>query len=61
MVMNKIDAADMAPGMERDEYGRISKVWVSAKQGAGMELIRQALSELHQPRTEQTRPSPAAQ
>ncbi len=59
LVMNKIDAADMAPGMERDEYGRISKVWVSAREGAGIELIRQALSELHQPRTEQMRPPPA--
>lgn len=50
LVMNKIDAAGMAPGIERDEYGKIRKVWVSALDGAGMELIRQALVELHQAR-----------
>lgn len=50
LVMNKIDAAGMAPGIERDEYGKIRKVWVSARDGAGMELIRQALVELHQAR-----------
>ncbi|HEY3326954.1 MAG TPA: ribosome rescue GTPase HflX [Novimethylophilus sp.] len=59
LVMNKIDAVSMTPGMERDEYGKIAKVWVSAEQGAGIELIRQALSELHQPHTEQMRPIPA--
>ena len=45
LVLNKIDRADMEPGMERDEYGRIHKVWVSAQSGAGMELVRQALAE----------------
>jgi GTP-binding protein HflX len=45
LVLNKIDLAGMEPGLERDEYGRIRKVWVSAQSGAGMELIRQALAE----------------
>jgi GTP-binding protein HflX len=45
LVLNKIDQAGMEPGMERDEYGRICKVWVSAQSGAGMELVRQALAE----------------
>lgn len=45
LVLNKIDQAGMEPGMERDEYGRIHKVWVSAQSGAGMELVRQALAE----------------
>jgi GTP-binding protein HflX len=45
LVLNKIDRAGMEPGMERDEYGRIHKVWVSAQSGAGMELVRQALAE----------------
>jgi GTP-binding protein HflX len=45
LVLNKIDRAGMEPGMERDEYGRICKVWVSAQSGAGMELVRQALAE----------------
>ncbi len=56
LVMNKIDAAGMAPGMERDEYGKIRKVWVSAREGGGMELIRQALAELHQTQTQSTQP-----
>lgn len=60
LVLNKIDASGMAPGMERDEYGKITKVWVSAQQGAGTELIRQALVERHQSMTEQMQPSPAA-
>lgn len=49
LVLNKIDLAGMEPGLERDEYGRIRKVWVSAQSGAGMELVRQALAE-HQRR-----------
>lgn len=49
LVLNKIDLAGMEPGLERDEYGRIRKVWVSAQSGAGMELVRQALAE-HQHR-----------
>jgi GTP-binding protein HflX len=49
LVLNKIDVAGMEPGLERDEYGRIRKVWVSAQSGAGMELVRQALAE-HQHR-----------
>jgi GTPase len=60
MVMNKIDVAGLEPGMERDEYGKIAKVWVSAANGAGIELIRQALVELHQPHTEQSRPFQAS-
>jgi GTP-binding protein HflX len=60
LVMNKIDAAGMAPGMERDEYGKIYKVWVSARDGAGMEFIRQALIELHQTQTQSTPPELAA-
>ncbi len=54
LVMNKIDAAGMEPGMERDEYGKIRKVWVSARNGIGMELIRQTLIELHHSRMKQT-------
>lgn len=49
MVLNKIDRAGLEPALERDEYGKIRKVWVSAQSGAGMELVRQALAE-HQQR-----------
>ncbi|HEY8085084.1 MAG TPA: GTPase HflX [Methylophilaceae bacterium] len=48
LVLNKIDSAGMEPGLERDEYGKISKVWVSAQNGSGLEFIRQALAERHQ-------------
>jgi GTPase len=45
MVQNKIDLTPLAAAAERDEYGRISRVYVSAKTGAGIELLRDALRE----------------
>jgi GTP-binding protein HflX len=45
MLFNKIDIKGQAPGVERDEYGRIASVHVSALTGAGMNLIREILSE----------------
>ncbi len=45
MLYNKIDLKGQAPGVERDEYGRIASVHVSALTGEGMALIRDALSE----------------
>jgi GTP-binding protein HflX len=45
LVWNKIDAAGLEPGIERDQYGRISRVFVSARTGAGLELLRQAIAE----------------
>jgi GTPase len=45
LVWNKIDAARLEPGIERDQYGRISRVFVSARTGAGLELLRQAIAE----------------
>ena len=45
MVWNKIDAATLEPGIERDQYGRISRVFVSARTGAGLELLREAIAE----------------
>ncbi len=46
-VLNKIDLIpDHAPRMERDAEGRPSRVWVSAKTGAGMDLLLTAVSEL---------------
>jgi GTP-binding protein HflX len=44
-VWNKIDVSGLAPGIERDEYGRISRVLVSARTGAGLGGLRDALSE----------------
>jgi GTPase len=45
LVWNKIDAAGLEPGIERDQYGRISRVFVSARTGAGLELLRDAIAE----------------
>ncbi|MDD5241440.1 MAG: GTPase HflX [Sulfuricella sp.] len=45
LVFNKIDVSGVAPGLERDEYGRISRVWVSARSGEGLDILREALAE----------------
>lgn len=45
LVWNKIDAADLKPGIERDEYGKIRRVFVSAKTGEGLDLLRYAIAE----------------
>ena len=45
LVCNKIDLLDVPPSVERDEYGRISRVFLSAKSGAGLDGLRLALTE----------------
>ncbi len=51
-VYNKLDLTGLAPGVVRDEYGKLRSVYVSAQTGAGLELLRDALSEiLHDART----------
>ena len=45
LVWNKIDLNGLAPGLERDEYGKISRVRLSAATGEGVELLRLALTE----------------
>ena len=44
-VFNKIDLAGLEPGIARDEYGKIGSVRVSAKTGAGLDFLRQAIVE----------------
>ncbi|MGE5468579.1 MAG: GTPase HflX [Ignavibacteria bacterium] len=51
VVWNKIDATQAAPGVERDEYDRLARVRVSAKTGAGLDLLRAALAEVAGKRT----------
>jgi GTP-binding protein HflX len=48
-VFNKIDLTGEPARLERDATGRITRVWLSAQTGDGMDLLRQALSE-HQRR-----------
>lgn len=45
IVYNKIDLRDLPPTVERDEYGKIRSVSLSALHGDGLELLRQALIE----------------
>ncbi|MBM3353852.1 MAG: GTPase HflX [Betaproteobacteria bacterium] len=46
---NKIDLSGLEPGLERDEYGKISRVFVSARTGAGSAGLRLAIAEAAQP------------
>jgi GTP-binding protein HflX len=45
LVMNKIDLGGAAPGVDRDECGTIRRVRLSARTGAGLDHLRQALIE----------------
>jgi GTP-binding protein HflX len=45
LVFNKIDVTGQAPAIERDAAGAIRKIWVSAKTGAGLDFLVQAISE----------------
>ena len=45
LVWNKIDQAGLEPGVERDQYGRICRVFVSARTGAGLDGLRGAIAE----------------
>jgi GTP-binding protein HflX len=46
LVWNKIDLTQFLPGLERDEYGKIRRVNLSAKTGAGLDHLRTALAEV---------------
>lgn len=59
LVLNQIDRMGLQPGIERDEYGRICKIWISAKTGEGLELVRQVLVE-HQQRLAEYMTTPEA-
>lgn len=45
-VNNKLDLVEIDPGVSRDEYGKLQSVYVSAKTGAGLDLLRAALAEI---------------
>lgn len=45
-VYNKLDLTGIAPGASRDEYGKLQAVYVSARTGAGLDLLRAALAEI---------------
>jgi GTP-binding protein HflX len=52
LAYNKIDAAGLAPGVERDAYGRIKSIRVSALSGAGIDQLHALLDEIHGMRRE---------
>ncbi len=45
-IYNKLDMTGIAPGVGRDEYGKLQSVYVSALSGAGLDLLRDALTEI---------------
>lgn len=52
LVFNKIDLTDETARCERDEAGRIRRIWLSARTGAGLEWVIEALmAHLRQGRT----------
>ncbi len=48
IVWNKIDLTEAEQGIERDEYGKITRVRVSARTGDGLGMLRAALAEYAQ-------------
>jgi len=48
LVLNQIDKLGLEPGLDRDEYGRISRIRISAITGEGLDLIKQVLAEHQQ-------------
>jgi GTP-binding protein HflX len=45
LVWNKIDLTRVPAGLDRDEYGKIERVCLSAKTGAGLGFLRNTLTE----------------
>jgi GTP-binding protein HflX len=46
VVLNKLDLTELPSAVERDEYGKIVRIRLSARRGDGLELLRGALAEL---------------
>ncbi len=44
-VFNKIDLLEMEPRIDRNDEGRAIRVWLSAREGTGLDLLRQAMDE----------------
>lgn len=45
-VYNKLDLTGIPPAEGRNEYGKLQAVYVSARTGAGLDLLRAALTEI---------------
>jgi len=46
LVWNKIDLAGLEPGVDRDEYGKIRRIRVSARTGDGLGDLRAVITEI---------------
>jgi len=46
LIYNKIDLTPFPPQVEADEYGKITRVWISAGAGQGLDLLRNALGQV---------------
>ena len=46
LIFNKIDLQGLPVGVQRDDYGRITSIHLSAKTGAGVDQLREALAEV---------------
>ncbi|MDE2117624.1 MAG: GTPase HflX [Betaproteobacteria bacterium] len=57
LVLNKIDLQELPAAVERDEYGRIARIRLSAKTGAGVDALRAALAEARAARAPQDVPA----
>ena len=51
LARNKTAKAGLEPGVERDQYGRICRVFVSARTGAGLQELRAAIAEFAKQRS----------
>jgi GTP-binding protein HflX len=60
LVYNKIDLNGGEPRVERDEYGKIGRIWISARNGSGLGLTRSALEEYAVAANRHTAARPAA-
>lgn len=45
LVFNKIDLTDLPPQVKREENGLVSRVWLSAHSGEGVDLLLSAIEE----------------
>ena len=46
LVYNKIDLTAYSPRVENDECGNITRAWISAQKGQGLDLLRNALGQI---------------
>jgi GTP-binding protein HflX len=52
LIFNKIDLQDLPASVQRDDYARITRIYLSAKTGAGIDELRAALAEVCNTRTQ---------